>query len=172
MLTGANENFTAIGIMNATGVGSAPGQPPQCWSMNDNPANSLISVGLGGGGSNNNLRMICRSNNGQLININGGNFVGTGWQIVAIGFDWGTKTGKLILNGATNTGTNALMDVWAFATPTAVLHVGANYVPNPYYNWDGYYGEFVWYSGILSNAQINLLGNYLAGKYALSWTAI
>jgi hypothetical protein len=158
-----------MGIMRADGQGTpAPGQ---AHALSDAPSNTHISVGLGGGGNNNNLRLICRSANGQLVNIDGGNFVGQGWKIVCWQFDWATKTGKLIIDGVINTGTNALMNQWIFS-PTYAYYLACNYAIVPYYNWVGYIGEFVEYTGIKSNADINSLGNYFAGKYGLSWTNI
>jgi hypothetical protein len=170
LLLAANDSFTSIGIMRADGQGVNP--PGQAHSMQDSPANSTISVGLGGGGNNNNLRLVCRSDNGQLVNIDGGNFVGTGWQIVCWQYDWTTFTGKLIINGVTNTGTNVLMNNWVFGNPTSVYYLGCNYNIPPFFEWQGYIGEFVEYTGIKTNAQINQLGNYFANKYGLVWTNI
>jgi hypothetical protein len=170
MLTGANENFTSIGIIRADGIGVAP--PGQAHSMQDSPNPSTISLGLGGGGFNTNLRLIARSNNGQLINVDGGLFVGQGWQIVCWLYDWTTFTGKLIWGGNTFTGTNNLMDAWQFTNPASVYYIGSNYNIAPFYPWDGLIGEFVEYSGIKTNPEINQLGNYFALKYGLTWTAI
>lgn len=170
LLIGPADSLTSIGIMRATGQGgTAPGQ---AHAMQDSPSNSMISVGLGGGGNNNNLRLICRTNNGQLVNIDGGNFVGTGWQIVCWQYDAVTKTGKLIWGGNTYTATNALMDIMIFTNPTSVYYLGCNYNIAPYYDWQGYLGEFVEYTGIKTNAEINQLGNYFASKYGLTWVNI
>ena len=170
LLIGAADSLTSIGIMNATGQGGTP--PGQAHAMTDSPSNSHISVGLGGGGNNNNLRLICRSNNGQLVNIDGGNFVGTGWQIVCWQYDVTTKTGKLIWGGNTFTSTNALMDNMIFTNPTSNYYIGCNYNIIPYYDWQGYIGEFVEYTGLKTNTEINQLGNYFANKYGLVWTNI
>lgn len=156
--------------MRALDQGTIP--PGQAHSMQDSPSNSLISVGLGGGGSNDNLRLICRSNNGQLVNIDGGLFVGQGWQIVCWQYDVTTKTGKLIWGGNTFTGTNAAMDNLIFTNPTSVYYIGSNYNTFPYYMWEGGIGEFVEYTGIKTNSEINKLGNYFANKYSLTWINI
>lgn len=169
LLLAANESFTSIGILKADGQGITP--PGQAHSMQDSPANSTISVGLGGGGNNNNLRLICRSDNGQLVNIDGGNFVGTGWKIVCWQYNWATFTGKLIVDGNVYTQVNNLMDAWLFTNPTSVYYIGVNYNLAPWYPWDGEIGEFVEYGDIKSNADINLLGNYFA-RYGLVWTNI
>jgi len=170
LLLAANDSFTSIGILRANGIGSSP--PGQAHAMTDAPSNSHISIGLGGGGVNNNLRLMCRSDNGQLVNIDGGLLVGQGWKIVCWQYDWTTFTGKLIVDGNIFTGTNVLMNNWLFTNPTSTYYVGCNYNIAPYYPWDGLIGEFVEYTGIKSNADINQLGNYFANKYALVWTNI
>lgn len=170
LLIGAMDSITTMAIFKADGQGvPAPGQ---VHAMQDSPSNSLISVGLGGGGSNNNLRFIVRTDNGQIINIDAGLFVGQGWKIVCWTFNFATKTARIIFDGNSFTGNNAAMDVFNFGNPTSTYYVSCNYNIAPYYAWDGQLGEFVEYTGVKTDSEINQLGNYFATKYGLTWTNI
>jgi hypothetical protein len=66
------------------------------------------------------------------------------------------------------------MDDFDFQIPTASYVIGSRQtnLGALIEALTGKMGEFFYYSDYKSNAVINQLGNYLAGKYALVWTNI
>jgi hypothetical protein len=68
------------------------------------------------------------------------------------------------LNGAAE-GTNATNPAYS----VDVLQLGASVSANFH---DGVMGEVVIYSGDLTTAQVNQVGNYLAAKWGITWTAV
>lgn len=67
-------------------------------------------------------------------------------------------------NGATTmTGTNS--------TNTSTVIVGNSYTVDPYY-WNGLIAEIVVFARAFTNAEMNLIGGYLASKWNSTWTAL
>lgn len=120
----------------------------------------------------NKLRFFNRSNNMQVATIDSvTNVNGAGWLIVIVSFDGTAKTAKMYEGGNTISLTNGAMNTftWNVGQSFTVFNVTAGGIAN---DWIGAGGEFFIFSDVKAVADINLLGNYLAGKYALAWTDV
>ncbi len=75
-----------------------------------------------------------------------------------------TTNYRIYRGGTTLTGTDAPRTTFTATSFTIGSQTGTT---NP---WDGDIGEIIIYTRVLTNAERNLIGNYLASKWGLAWT--
>lgn len=154
-------SYTVGGILSSQGALSGV-----CWNNRTDVGSTLMALQQDGAGK---LVYFVRSTNGQTANpVSTTVWNGNGWKIFLATFDYVAKTSTLYEGGNTIPVTNALMDNFVYATPAFYMN-GAN---GGVSKWLGNIGEFFIYTDVKTTAQINRLGNYLAGQYILTWTDV
>ena len=96
-----------------------------------------------------------------------------GLNILILNYDDTTKILNVYINGTLYTGTNLLMS-GHFWDKNGNAQTANVYMSNGGVNnfWVGWLCDQYIYNRILSNAEINILGNFLAKKFAGNWTNI
>lgn len=104
----------------------------------------------------------------------------TNLNIIFMTYNDTTKVLNLYVNGVLYTSTNALMSGYYFDVTNSDVAAYANIwlsvinsLTGAYEKvWDGIMGDNLFYNRVLTNTEINKLGNFLAEKFGGNWTDI
>lgn len=94
---------------------------------------------------------------------------GTGFFIYIGTINNSNKTVTLYIDGTTTTNQDLTQDNYEIGLTLCCINICTAL---PASQWVGNMGEWLFYSDVKSVADINLLGNYFAAKYSLTWTGI
>lgn len=94
-------------------------------------------------------------------------------QIVIGQFDQTNKTARIIVNGVENlSGSNVLYTGATLNTNLDTPRIGNYTSSTTSFRFSGLVGDIYFFSSIISNSIINSMGNYLAAKFAGTWSNI